>query len=171
MQTLYDRVLQMKRRQMAQQFSTISPDLLAAGTPTDSAPFILRSASPFSAYPAPNAAATVILQITPSAAMLMVIQKLAIVHIGGGFVDGSGNVIWRVLQNGAPVKGLGNLQAQVGTLAQPNDLILLAMPFDIIQVTVEVPNGQPAMPAGTTTAAAMHGFQYPAQRVSRRYAG
>jgi hypothetical protein len=171
MQTLFNRVLQMKRRQMAQTESSIAADLLISGTPADSQPFILRSNPPFPNYPAPAAAASVILAITPNAGMLMVIQKLAVVHIGGGFVDGSGNIVWRVLQNGAPVKGLGNLQAQVGTLAQPNDLVLLAMPGDILQITVEVPAGQAAMPGGTSTAAAVHGFQYPVARANRRYAG
>jgi hypothetical protein len=126
--------------------------------PADSMPFIVTP-NPFVAYPAPGAAPAVVIQYVVPPGMMAVITKLAVVHVGGNPPDGTGNVVWSVLINGAGIDGLGNLTSQVGTYAMPNDFVFRAIEQDIVQVTVQVTVNP--MPVGTTTAARFHGWTYP----------
>lgn len=142
--------------------ATLVPQLAqGGGTPLDSRPVIITP-NPFVAYPAPGAAAADVISYLVPAGMFFVVSLLAIIHEGGGFVDGTGNIIWRVKINGAGVKGLSNLSSQVGSWAQPVPMHFSAKENDLIEITVEVPAAavQPP-PAGTTTAARIHGYLYP----------
>lgn len=128
--------------------------------PADSRPFVVTP-NPFPAYPLPGAGPIVVIQKVIEKGLMAVINRLAVVHIGGAPPDGTGNVVWRVLINGAGIDGLENLTSQVGTYAQPNEFVIMAIENDIVQVTVEVPAGKPAMPIGQSTAARFHGWTYP----------
>ncbi|MBZ5523568.1 MAG: hypothetical protein LAP21_15145 [Acidobacteriia bacterium] len=125
-----------------------------AGSPL---PFVAVT-TPYVAYPAPNAAAVTLLSYTVPAGLNGVVVFLGIFNVGAAFVNGSGNVIWRVLINGAGVKGLNNLQSQFGTDALPLPVVIPLVENDTIIVTVEVPNGQPALPfPANSTGARIHG--------------
>lgn len=126
--------------------------------PANSRPFIVTP-NPFPAYPAPGTGPITVISYQVPPGMFAVIAYLAIVHIGGGFVDGTGSVIWRVLVNGAGVKGLEALSSQLGAYNNPNIVQIVLMENDIIQVTAEVPAGEAAMIG--TTAARFHGFAVP----------
>ena len=141
--------------------STLVPELAGGTVPLDSRPVIITP-NPFVAYPAPGAPAVDVISYLVPAGLFFVVNYLAIIHEGGGFVDGSGNIIWRVKINGAGIKGLNNLTSQVGSWAQPVAMQLSAKENDLIEVTVEVPAAamQPPVP-GMTTAARLHGYQYP----------
>ncbi len=128
--------------------------------PADSNPLII-TANPFIAYPLPDVGPSTIITFTVPLGLFALITKLAIINYGGNPPDGSGNVVWRVLKNGGGIRGLSNLTSQVGTYAQPNDVVITLIENDVIAVTVEVPAGQPAMPGGSTTAARFHGFTLP----------
>lgn len=146
--------------------SFLNRDISLFNAPADSRPFIVTppsgsAATPFVGYPAPGAGAVTVIQYIVPKGLMAVINKLAVVHFGGNPPDGTGNVIWRVLINEAGIEGLGNLNSQVGTYAMPNDFVFMAIENDIVKVTVEVPLAQPAMPAGTSTAARFHGWTYP----------
>jgi hypothetical protein len=138
----------------------LNKDMSLFNAPADSRPFIITP-NPFPAYPAPNAGPIDVIKFVVPPGFLAVISAVAIVHNGGNPPDGTGNVVWRMLINGAGVDGLNNLTSQVGTYAQPNSFTIVAIENDIVRVTVEVPNGQQAMPAGQTTAARFHGWRYP----------
>jgi hypothetical protein len=152
-------ILEQKREARRGHPSRVSAAELQAPA-ADARPFIVDPA-PFPNYPLNGQPAIVIISYTVPAGMRAVVKWLSIVNIGGGFIDGSGQVVWRVLVNGAAVKGLHNLQSQVGTYAQPNEVLIALEENDTIEVTVEVPAGQPDMPAGSTAAARMHGWAYP----------
>ena len=156
-------LLQAKIQQLGRYNSPQWTNLDGTRPPASGRPFIVTP-NPFVAYPAPGAGPTTVITYTVPIGMFAVIAYLAIVHVGGGFVDGSGNIVWRVLVNGAGVKGLENLTSQVATYNNPNVVQLILMENDVIQVTVEIPNGQPAMPPGTSTAARFHGFAVPVVR-------
>lgn len=154
-----------RAKRTALESAVYSPALLTPANQTLGRPLIVTP-NPFPNYPAPGAAAVEIIRYQVPRGMRAVLNKLAIVHVGGGFVDGSGNVIWRVLVNGAGVKGMEALTSQVGSYSQPNDTWLVLEENDLVQVTVEVPAAQPAMPPGTTTAARVHGFATALQGVA-----
>jgi hypothetical protein len=138
--------------------SFLHQDLTLFLPPSDAKPFIVTPIL-FTAYPAAGAAAVVLLSYVAPQGAIAVINKLAIVHVGGNPPDGTGNVIWQVLVNGAGVKGMNNLTSQVGTYAAPNDTEILLMENDLIQVTVQVPAA--GVPPPGTTAARFHGWTYP----------
>lgn len=129
-------------------------------TPADSHPFVVTS-QPFANYPAPGAAAAAILTYQVPPGQVAVIKQLAIVAIGGGFVDGSGNVIWRCWVNGQPVDGLQDIEAHMGNFDAPQCVQLVLQENDIFLITVEVPAAQPPMPDGATTGARIIGWNYP----------
>lgn len=145
----------------------LNRDLSLFNPPGDSRPFI-TTPNPFVAYPLPGAGPIDVITKTIETGLMAVINRLAVVHVGGNPPDGTGNVIWRVLVNGAGIDGLGELTSEVGTYAQPNDFVFMVIENDIVKVTVEVPAAQPAMPAGTTTAARFHGWTYPLAQATKR---
>jgi hypothetical protein len=69
--------------------------------------------------PAIGASATVLSFVVP-AGKNGVIEQIANNFVGGGFVDGSGNIIWRFEQDGVPLVGLENLNTSLGTPAAPS---------------------------------------------------
>lgn len=124
--------------------------------------------SPFIAYPAPGAAAAVVNSIQVPSGHGGVIRKIAVINQGGAYNEGSGQVIWRVLLNGAGVKGLENENSEIGQLTAPADTFIVLEDGDILQVTVEVPlllpgGGANQSPAGTT-AARLVGWYFPYDR-------
>ncbi len=129
--------------------------------PPDATPNIVVT-TPYSNYPAPGAAAIVILSETVPAGFNEVFNLIAVFASQGGVVNGSGNVIWRVLIDGASVQGMDNLQSQLGSDAQPIPTYIHLIELSTIQITVEVPAGQPALPG--TTGARLHGYRYPVNR-------
>jgi hypothetical protein len=138
----------------------LHPDLTLFGPPGDSRPDY-KSSQPYVVYPAPGAAPEVVLSKTIPPGVIYIMTGLAIIHYGGNPPDGTGNVVWSVQQNYAGIKGLGQITAQVGSQVQPRQVSLEAIENDILQVTVQVPTGQPPMPPGVTTAAFFWGFTYP----------
>jgi len=69
--------------------------------------------------PAVGANAVVLKFVVPSGKN-GVISQIANNFVGGGFVDGSGNIIWRFEQDGIPLVGLENLNTSLGTPAAPS---------------------------------------------------
>lgn len=152
--------LDARARAVAQAPPFIHPDLSFFNPPADAQTF-RRTSIPWPLFPAPGAGKIVVLSFTVPRSKIAIINKLSIIFNGGNQVDGTGNVIWRVLVNGGGYQGLNNLTAQVGTFANPLPVVLLGVENDTIQVTAEVPAGQPAIPGGATTAASFDGFMYP----------
>jgi hypothetical protein len=139
----------------------VHPSLSLFNPPTDAYTF-RQTSVPASLYPAAGESAITILSYVVPKAQFMVINKLAIVHIGGNPPDFSGAVIWRVLKNGGGLRGLATITAQVGTFANPLPITpIVGIENDSFVVTVEVVAGPPAPPLGSQTAASFDGFTYP----------
>ncbi len=51
-----------------------------------------------------------------------VIDAIANQYIGGGWTEGSGNLVWQILLDGYPVQGFDNIISSLGTTALPGDL-------------------------------------------------
>lgn len=148
----------------------LNRDISLFNPPADSRPFVVTP-NPFPAYPAPGAGPITVIQYVVQQGLMAVINRLAVVHVGGNPPDGTGNVVWRVLINGAGIDGLNNLTSQVGSYAMPNDFVFMAIENDIVKVTVEVPAGQAPMPVGATTAARFHGWTYPLVQATKVQSG
>jgi hypothetical protein len=117
---------------------------------------------PWVAYPAPGAGAVTVISFTVPPSKVALIRYLSVVHYGGNDPSGTGQVIWRVLQNGGGIQGLNALSATFGTFAAPKVLTapIIGMENDTIIVTAEVPAGFPPVGAGAGTGASFDGFTY-----------
>jgi hypothetical protein len=136
---LQQAVLAAKRATLNNLQSTIP---LSAGTQTTHSRTIQTDTpQPLPAYPAAGAAAVTILSYQVPASMSGALTSLCIVHIGaaGSFTDGSGVVVWRVLKNGIPQKGLENIYVQIGSQTQLASMFLLLRENDLITVTAQIP--------------------------------
>ncbi len=161
--TAADYMVQLQRT--AQNGLTAPVDPAVLRNPSADSRFFDLTPAPFPAFPAAGAGQETILSFVVPPGQGCLIRWLAFVYIGGGFIDGSGNVIWRVLVNGAAVQGYESTQTQVGTLSIPSDTQIIAYEGDTVEVTVEVPAAAPAPPpAGTTTACRLKGWFFPLRR-------
>jgi hypothetical protein len=141
---LQQAVLAAKRATLDNLSSTIP---LSAGTQTTHSRTIQTDTpQPLPAYGAAGAAAVTILSYQVPASMSGALTSLCLVHIGaaGSFTDGSGVVVWRVLKNGVPQKGLENIYVQIGSQTQLASMLLLLRENDLITITAQIPNGKVA---------------------------
>jgi hypothetical protein len=134
-------------------------ELMSQQPPTNSRP--LYPQSPIAvAYAAPGAGPVTLLTYTVPKGYNTVFTHLCIANIGGGFVDFSGGIIWRVLVNGAGAKNLGNITVQIGQISILQRIApIILQENDVLTITAEVPVAQPAQ--GGTTAAVLSGYEIP----------
>lgn len=158
-----DYMLAQRRRAMSKITSPVDPSVLR--NPSADSSFFDLTPAPFPAFPAKGAGQQTILSFQVPAGHAAIVRWLAFVYIGGGYLDGAGNIVWRVLVNGAAVQGYEDTQTQVGTLAMPSDTQILAYEGDTVEVTVEVPAAAPTPPpAGATAACRLKGWFFPLRR-------
>lgn len=113
-------------------------DLIGDQAPQTAAPLVRTSTQNFP-YPAPGAAAQTIFSYQVPPGQRARIFEHALVHAGGAPPDMTGNVIWRFLVNGWPLKGLGSQIAQIGSFQTPDRVVIWLTENDLFQVTVETP--------------------------------
>jgi len=91
-----------------------------------------------------------------------VIKEIANAFIGGGFTDGSGGIVWRVLQNNQAMRGKEQIIASLGSVAQPSRIggggFLRILENDIITMTVL---NVSIVPGGQIIAGRLSGWFYP----------
>ena len=136
-------------------------DLLGASADSEAGRPFNITPSPFAAYPAPGAGVTTIISYQVPKGFRAKVTHMAINTWGGQVYDGTGNVVWRVLVNGAAEKGMENMMSQFGTDSNPIPVTIALNENDIISVTVEVPAGQLAIPGSQTTSARLIGYAVP----------
>lgn len=79
---------------------------------------------------------------------------------GAGWVNGSGQLVWQILINGAVVKNCENIVAQLGTVAAPSEIPFIRLrENDLVQLTVTNVSINP--PAGQRIGGRMQGWYYP----------
>lgn len=143
-------------------------DLLGASADSEAGrPFNVTPA-PFVAYPAPGAGQTTIISYQVPKGFRAKVTRMAINTWGGQIYDGTGNVVWRVMINGAAEKGMEKMMSQFGTDSNPIPVSIALNENDIISVTVEVPAGQVAIPASQTTSARLIGYAAPLSKGVQR---
>ena len=91
-----------------------------------------------------------------------VIKEIANTFIGGGFTDGSGAVVWRVLQNNQAVRGKENMLNSLGSVAAPSRVggggFIRVLENDIVAMTVL---NVSIVVAGQIAAGRLSGWFYP----------
>lgn len=67
-----------------------------------------------------------------------VIKWFANQYVGGGFTDGSGNILWRLLHDNSPVPGFEAVPVSLGTNQQPREVAPIHLFADrIVQLQVQ----------------------------------
>lgn len=84
--------------------------------PADGVPFDFSGVL---ATPAAPSGDTVVLQFTVPSGFNGVIKDLSHNVTGGGFVQGSGDIVWRLSIDGRWVRNYGNLTVEFGRIDQP----------------------------------------------------
>lgn len=95
---------------------------------------------------------------------------------GPGFVEGSGNLIWRIrlgqanLQ-GKPVRNYSNIRVTLGSLAQARSVQggIVVQSGQTVQYTVTHAIGSPIIPAGTRIICNITGFYWPRGATPMKY--
>jgi len=119
------------------------------------------------ALPAIGATATIITYTAPSGRN-GVIQKIANNFVGGGWVEGTGDILWKILVDGAGIPGANSYSAIPASLGSPANPVRISG-FRIFenQVLTLVAFNNPAGPnggvvvAGQLVGGRLVGFQYP----------
>lgn len=91
-----------------------------------------------------------------------VMKEIANAFIGGGFTDGSGAIVWRVLQNNQAMRGKENVVNSLGSVANPSRIggggFMRISENDLIQMVVL---NVSVVPAGQIIAGRLSGWFYP----------
>jgi hypothetical protein len=91
-----------------------------------------------------------------------VLKEIGNAFIGGGFTDGSGAIIWRILQNNQAVRGKENIQNSLGSVAAPSRIggggFIRVLENDIVAMSVL---NVSIVPSGQLIAGRLSGWFYP----------
>lgn len=90
-----------------------------------------------------------------------VVKWLSNIYLGGGFTDGSNDLVWQVLIDGQPVEDYEAINAQLGTLPIPTETFIPVFENQTVsvQITVNVVPG-----GGASTGARLKGWRWPSTR-------
>ena len=91
-----------------------------------------------------------------------IIKAFALNFVGGGFVQGSGDIVWRILIDGQAVRNFSNITAEKGSPEQPRPLAGGIRIFSGQLVTAVVNHASNVGLAGDATASFV-GWFYPAK--------
>jgi hypothetical protein len=113
--------------------------------------------------PAFGAGDTVIVSFSVPLGMNGIIRRLANDYAGPGFVDGSGDLIWRILIDGRAVQGYSAITVRLGAINQPTVIDGIQVSSGQL-VSLVVNNATAALPvAGTQVTGRLGGYFYPWQ--------
>jgi len=101
----------------------------------------------------------VVLEFRVPLGMDGVIKRVSNLYLGGGFVSGSGDIIWRILADGRAVRNFANITSEYGSLSSPIDVDGIRIySGQLIQYTVtHVAN----LALGDLTLCHLSGYYYP----------
>lgn len=147
------------------------PPTVSAGSTADGAsypslpPWLYQPVSglPFNptsyvALPAIGADATIVQYVVPAGQNGVIVQ-MGNNFVGGGFVDGSGSIIWRLLIDDAPYPNFGAIIASLGNPAAPSYIGSVRL-FEKQKVQLIVRNVSIVV-AGQLVGGRLSGWSYP----------
>lgn len=76
---------------------------------------------------------------------------------GAGWTQGTGDLIWRILRDGFPVRNYENIRVSLGNIANPVKIGIRIYEGESIEVTAE----NTAIPGNPNVGARIHGWFYP----------
>lgn len=111
-------------------------------------------------FPAAPSAPTVVLQFSVPSGTNGIIWQIGNVFVGGGWQEGTGNIVWQLLADGGAIRNFENILASLGGVSTPCLLSggILIKEGQVIQLTVQ----NNAIPGGPFYAGGrMGGWFYP----------
>jgi hypothetical protein len=116
------------------------------------------------ALPAPGGFDTTVLTFTVPSGYNFEIASLLHFYTGNGFVEGSGDLSWRLMIGNRYAPTLGNMQTTVGSTATPVPIqphALIAVSNDVLQYIVNVAPSAANNLAGGNIVCQIAGYLYP----------
>ena len=114
------------------------------------------------ATPAANGVENNVITINVPLGFDGVIKKLSNEYTGGGFVEGSGDLIWRIYRNNTPVRNYDNITVQLGGLRSNRDIAGIRIySGQQIRFTVTHDPASGLAVAGTSVICFLSGWFYP----------
>lgn len=89
-----------------------------------------------------------------------VIKRIGNVYVGAGFVEGSGSLIWQILQDTGVVRGYDSIKASLGTVTAPTEQAGPILIFENQAITLQVTNVS-LVAGGTQVGGRLTGWFFP----------
>lgn len=105
-----------------------------------------------------------VVQFTVPEGFYGVIKKVGNVYIGAGFVEGSGSLVWQILQNGGVVRNYDNIVSSLGTVSAPGELAGAILLEELALVVLQV-NNVGLVAGGTQVGGRLGGWFFPKYRL------
>lgn len=107
--------------------------------------------------PAAGATGVAVVSFTVPQARNGVIVRIGNTTTNGSFTDGSGQLIWMLLQNGVPIENFENIVNQLGSVTQPSEVSSIQVRAgDLIQLSVQ----NVSLPANGQVSGRVGGWYY-----------
>lgn len=132
-----------------------APPWTRAGKPADAEEF---DPCPYVNLTAPVSTVAVLTFVCPPGRD-GVIELFGNQDFGAGWTQGTNDLVWQILRNGAVVQNYDNIRASLGNVSNPVALGLRIFEGDTIVVQV-INNAIPVVGAGPIVAARFHGWHY-----------
>ena len=137
-------------------FTTVSQLPVHLWMPPDGIPFFPTG---YVATPAVGSSSVVVTLTVPEG-FHGVIKKVGNVYVGLGFTEGSGSLVWQILQNGAVVRNADNIVSSLGTVTQPGELSGSIFIYEQQVITLQVSNVS-LIAGGTQIGGRLDGWYFP----------
>lgn len=111
--------------------------------------------------PAAAAAETVVLTMDVPQGYDGVIKYISNNLTGGGFVQGSGDIVWRIREDGRPIRNFGNITSEKGSIARPRQVEGIRI-YSAQRITYTVEHVANAALTGRTVCS-LNGYFYPSR--------
>ena len=120
----------------------------------------MKNLADYIPVPAPGASAIIFSFQVPTS-MRLILNQIGNNFVGGGFTEGSGYLIWQILDNGVPIEDFEDIIGSLGNVALPTPMAPITIEeghtvaFNIINIA-----GSPILGGSGKVGATLRGWYY-----------
>ena len=103
----------------------------------------------------------VIFSFTVPTSMRLVLNQIGNNFVGGGFDEGSGNLIWQIWDNGVPIEDFENIIGSLGNVALPTPMApIIFEQGHTVSFVIQNAAGSPILGGSGQVGATLRGWYY-----------
>ena len=104
---------------------------------------------------------TVIFEFTVPPSMRLILNQIGNNFVGGGFTEGSGDLIWQIWDNGNPIEDFDDIEGSLGNVALPTPMApIIFEEGHTVSFVVQNVTGSPIVGASGQVGATLRGWYY-----------